>query len=75
MALTAKQRKALPSSAFAYPKQRKYPVPTQAQARKVGISERQRQGIHRNALSRAAQTKTMGTSRHVGKVVAKRSKR
>jgi hypothetical protein len=73
MALTAKQRKALPASAFAYPKTRKYPVPTKNQARKAGISERQRVGLHRNALSRAAQSSTVGSYRHVAKHVARRS--
>jgi hypothetical protein len=73
MALTTKQRAALPSSAFAYPSQRKYPVPTKAQAQRAGITERQRVGIHRAALSRSAQTKTSGSYRHVSGVVAKRS--
>lgn len=73
MALTARQRNALPNSAFAYPSLRKYPVPTKAQARKAGISERQRQGIHRNALSRAAQRNTHGSYGHVARHVAKRS--
>lgn len=72
MALSARQRNALPNSAFAYPAQRKYPVPTKAQARKAGISERQRIGLHRNALSRAAQSNTMGSTRHVRGVVGKR---
>jgi len=49
MALTAKQRNALPDSAFVYRRSRMYPVPTKAQARKAGISERQRLGLHRNA--------------------------
>jgi hypothetical protein len=35
MPLTARQRNALPASAFAYPKARKYPVPTRAQARRA----------------------------------------
>ena len=73
MALTARQRAKLPASAFAYPKTRKYPVPTKAQARKVGISEKQRVGLHRNALSRAAQSGTAGSYRHVAKHVARRS--
>jgi hypothetical protein len=72
MALTAQQRAKLPNSAFAYPKQRKYPVPTKAQARAAGISERQRLAIHRNALSRAAQRNTMGSVSRVRSVVAKR---
>ena len=73
MALTAKQRNALPNSAFAYPAQRKYPVPTKAQARNAGISERQRIGLHRNALSRAAQSNTAGSYRHVARKVNARS--
>jgi hypothetical protein len=73
MALTAKQRAKLPSSAFAYPSTRKYPVPTKTQAKRAGISERQRLGLHRNALSRAAQKGTAGSYRHVAKHVARRS--
>jgi hypothetical protein len=75
MALTAKQRNALPDSAFAYPKTRKYPVPTKAQARKAGISETQRQGLHRNALSRSAQRQTSGSYRTVARKVKARKKR
>lgn len=73
MALTAKQRNKLPKSAFAYPSQRKYPVPTKNQARKAGISETQRLGLHRNALSRAAQSGTSGSYGRVAKKVAVRS--
>lgn len=73
MALSAKQRKALPKSAFAYPSVRKYPVPTKAQARKAGISERQRLGLHRGALARAAQPGTAGTYGHVARKVTARS--
>jgi 3,4-dihydroxy-2-butanone 4-phosphate synthase len=73
MALTSAQRAKLPNSAFAYPQQRKYPVPTKAQAAKAGISERQRLATHRNALSRAAQRNTMGSTAHVRALVARRS--
>ena len=73
MTLTAKQRNALPDSAFAYPAKRLYPIPTQHQARQAGISEAQRLGLHRNALARAAQTRTRGAVRTVAKVVARRS--
>jgi hypothetical protein len=73
MALTAKQRNRLPASAFAYPAQRKYPVPTKRQAQKAGISERQRLATHRNALSRAAQSGTSGSYRHVARKVNSRS--
>jgi len=73
MALSAKQRNKLPRSAFAYPAQRKYPVPTKSQARKAGISERQRVGLHRNALSRAAQKGTSGSYGHVARHVNRRS--
>ena len=72
MALTARQRNALPDSAFAYPAKRAYPVPTKAQAKRAGISERQRIGIHRSALSRSAQANTSGSFRHVASTVAKR---
>lgn len=73
MALSAKQRGKLPPSAFAYPRTRKYPVPTKTQAQKAGISERQRVGLHRNALARAAQSATSGSYRHVQRHVARRS--
>jgi hypothetical protein len=73
MALSARQRAKLPRSAFAYPAQRKYPVPTKTQAQKAGISERQRIGLHRNALSRAAQSGTSGSYGRVAKVVRTRA--
>ena len=73
MPLTAAQRRRLPSSAFVYPKQRKYPVPTKAQARKAGISEKQRLATHRNALSRGAQKKTSGSYTGVAKKVKARA--
>jgi hypothetical protein len=73
MALSGKQRTKLPASAFAYPKTRKYPVPTVAQARKAGISERQRLALHRNALARAAQSGTSGSYPHVARHVSRRS--
>lgn len=73
MALTAKQRSRLPNSAFAYPAQRKYPVPTKAQAKKAGISEKTRLATHRNALARASQRATSGSYRHVAGHVARRS--
>jgi hypothetical protein len=68
MALTARQRNALPASAFALRKARKYPMPTKAQARRAGISERQRMGLHRNARSRAAQSKTASSLPHIRSV-------
>ncbi len=73
MALKAKQRNALPDSAFVYPKKRKYPVPTKKQAKKAGISEKQRLALHRNALSRAAQKRTFGSYAKVAATVRKRS--
>jgi hypothetical protein len=73
MALTAKQRNALPNSAFAYPKTRSYPVPTKAQARKAGISETDRLKTHRAALSYAGRASTSGSYRHVARHVANRS--
>lgn len=74
LTLTAKQRNALPDSAFVYPDKRKYPVPTEAQAQAAGISEEQRQRILRNALSRAAQSETMGSYATVAKKVKTRGK-
>jgi len=48
----------LPSSAFAYPRQRAYPINTKARAR--------------NALARAAQKGTSGTYAHVARRVRQR---
>ncbi len=73
MALSSKQRKNLPDSAFAYPKERKYPVPTKAQAKKAGISEKKRLRLHRDALAKAAQTGTSGTYSTVQRKVEARS--
>lgn len=73
MALKKEQRDKLPDSAFAYPKERKYPVPTMEQAKKAKISEKQRLATHRNALSRAAQENTSGSTAHVAKKVDQRS--
>lgn len=72
MALTARQRNALPDSAFALPGRRKYPVPTKAQARKAGIGERQRLRMLRNALGRSGQRKTAGTYQTIAKKVRAR---
>jgi len=58
MALSAAARRKLPASAFAYPKQRKYPIDTLARAK--------------NALSRAGQAGTSGTYSHVAKKVRAR---
>jgi hypothetical protein len=58
MALSAKRRAKLPSSSFAYPKTRKYPIDTPARAR--------------NALSRAAQSGTAGSYAHVARRVRAR---
>ena len=73
MALSAKQRAKLPATAFAYPSKRAYPVPTKNQAKKAGIGETQRLGLHRNALARAAQSGTTGSYGHVAKHVARRA--
>ena len=56
--LSTKRRKALPRSAFAYPRTRKYPIDTKKRAR--------------NALARAAQSGTSGTYAHVARAVRKR---
>jgi hypothetical protein len=58
MPLKAKQRKALPASAFAYPSTRSYPIDTKKRAR--------------NALARAAQKGTKGSYQHVAKAVRKK---
>jgi hypothetical protein len=69
--MTARQRRALPRSAFLYaPKSKprsawRYPVPTKGQARKAGISEGQRQRIAKNAVARSAQHQTRGSRRLV----------
>jgi hypothetical protein len=57
-ASTAKGVKRLPSSAFAYPKTRQYPINTVKRAR--------------NALSRAGQSNTSGTYAHVARAVRRR---
>lgn len=63
MALTARQRNALPAGAFLDPKNRRFPVPTKAQAQKARISEAQRVRTLRNALARAAQPQARGVKR------------
>ena len=63
MALTAKQRNALPRSAFLDPARRRFPVPTAAQARAAGIGEAQRLRTLRNALARAAQPQKRGAKK------------
>jgi hypothetical protein len=56
--MKASRRKALPRSAFAYPKLRKYPIDTKARAR--------------NALARAAQSHTSGSYQHVARAVRRK---
>ena len=63
MALTAKQRAALPPSAFLDRKGRRFPVPTKAQAARAGIPEAQRVRTLRNALARAGQPQARGVKR------------
>jgi len=53
--LTARRRRKLPKTAFAYPRTRKYPIYDKAHAR--------------NALSRAAQKGTSGSYAHVARAV------
>jgi hypothetical protein len=55
---TAKGVKRLPSSAFAYPRTREYPINTPKRAR--------------NALARAAQRGTSGSYSHVARAVRRR---
>jgi hypothetical protein len=73
VALTAKQRNALPRSAFVYPASRSYPAPTKAQARAAGIGEAQRMATLRNALSRAGQSGTRGSYGKVARTVRARA--
>jgi hypothetical protein len=54
-ALSAKQRRSLPASEFAYPATRSFPIDTPARARA--------------ALARAGQSKTKGSYRHVAEKV------
>jgi hypothetical protein len=70
--LKAAQRNKLPPSAFAYPKARKYPMPTKAQARKAGISESQRQTMLSSAKAYSARSSTMGSRTTINRVAAKR---
>jgi hypothetical protein len=56
--LKAKKRSKLPASAFAYPGTRKFPIYDRAHAR--------------NALARAAQSKTSGSYAHVAAAVHRR---
>ena len=56
--MKASTRNRLPDSAFVYPKQRKYPINTVGRAR--------------NALARAAQSKTSGSYRTVERKVNRR---
>ena len=56
--MTAKKRRNLPKSSFAYPSKRAYPIDTKARAR--------------NALARAAQSHTSGTYTHVAKAVRRK---
>ena len=58
MGLSARRRRNLPRSAFAYPKTRRYPIDTKARAR--------------NALARAAQSHTKGSYAHVARAVRRR---
>jgi hypothetical protein len=55
---TAKGVKRLPSSAFAYPRTREYPINTKKRAR--------------NALARAAQRGTSGSYSHVARAVRRK---
>lgn len=73
MALTAKQRSALPRSAFAIPSRRAYPIPTKAQARRAGIPEAQRVRTVRNALARSAQPQTSSSYKRIAPVARKRA--
>jgi hypothetical protein len=66
MSLTARQRSALPASAFLDRRHRRFPVPTAAQAARAGIPEAQRLRTLRNALARAAQHQPRRQARGTG---------
>jgi predicted Zn-dependent peptidase len=74
MALTTKQRNALPPSAFLDRSNRRFPVPTKQQARRAHISEAQRVRTLRNALSRAAQRQARGVKKVTPTMVARKVK-
>jgi len=58
VAISAAKRKSLPASSFAYPSKRAYPIDTLARAK--------------NALARAAQSKTSGSYSTVAKAVRRK---
>lgn len=67
MALTARQRNALPDRAFLDQRARRYPAPTPAEAKRAGISEAQRRRIIRSGLQRTmVRTNAAGTKRVKG---------
>ena len=79
MALTTRQRNALPRSAFLYAPADKprsawrYPVPTKAMAQRAGISEAQRQRTARAAVAYSARRDTVGSKRAVAPVARQRA--
>ena len=79
MALTTRQRNALPRSAFLYAPADKprsawrYPVPTKAMAQRAGISEAQRQRTAKAAVSYSARSGTIGSKRVVEPVARQRA--
>lgn len=73
MALTAKQRNALPRNAFALPGSRRFPIPTKTQAKAAGIPEAQRLRTIRNGLARAAQDHTAGTYPKIARLARTRA--
>ena len=81
MALTSRQRAALPRSAFCVaPKGSprsswKYPMPTKAQAARAGISEAQRQRTLRSAASYSARRDTAGNPKRIQPVARGRAGR
>jgi hypothetical protein len=78
MALTARQRNALPPSAFVIKPNRNrsswaYPLPTAAMARRAGISEAQRQRMLRAAVSFAARRGTRGSYARIARLARQRA--
>jgi hypothetical protein len=78
MALTTRQRNALPRSAFGYAPARsprsswRYPMPTATQARKAGISEVQRQQTLRSAKSYSARRSTVSSPARIAPIANRR---
>lgn len=77
MALTAAQRRALPPTAFVHKPTAnrstwKYPIPTPAMAKKVGISEKSRQQMIATAKAYSVRSNTASSRTKVNRVAKAR---